>query len=224
MFRYYYHGGVPVYPLPPGLGGDDAETSAAVHKVIKTSDRIFVLFWGEAERDPNQIVERTLDGETYPLGNDVWYGDVRLAAYSVGQQPPDITPSAATFGDHITLEGYGLSATQLAPGDLLRILFQWQTDAPLDTAYKVFVQLLDANGSVVIQRDSEPADGLFPTYFWADDITYTDRHGLLMPLDLPPGAYTLIAGMYNRDNPSARLSVDGGDYLTLAHIEISAKP
>ena len=30
VFGYYYHGSDPIYPLPAGLGGDDAATRAAI--------------------------------------------------------------------------------------------------------------------------------------------------------------------------------------------------
>ncbi len=81
------------------------------------------------------------------------------------------------------------------------------------------MQLLDANGVLVAQRDSEPQGGLAPTTTWQPGDAISDRHALL--IDLPPGSYTLIAGLYDLDNPSARLPVnDGGDYLQLATITV----
>jgi len=44
--------------------------------------RLFVLYWAEAEPDPNRYVERWLDANTYK-GSETWYGTVRLVVYAV---------------------------------------------------------------------------------------------------------------------------------------------
>lgn len=219
VFRYYYRGETPVYPLPRGLGGDDDATRAEVRHIIADSQRIFAVFWGEAERDPNRVVESTLDAEAFESGENVWYGDVRLARYVMPAGLPEPTPSGARFGEAITLEAYALGGTA-QPGDVLQVRLDWQTAAPLDRRYKVFVQLLDENGVLAAQRDSEPGGGSALTINWPPGQTITDRHGLLLP-DLTPGDYTLIIGLYDLDNPSARLPVGGGDYLTLGTVTIN---
>jgi hypothetical protein len=220
VFRYYYKGDAPMYPLPPGLGGNDAETAAMVQDIIAHHDRIFVLFWGETERDPEHVVEGMLDTETFQAGIDQWYGDVRFAEYVASADMPTLTPSGAHFGDFITLKGYALSAATLQPGDVLQVRLDWQTDAPLATPYKVFLQLLNSDGILVAQRDSEPGGGSQPTTAWKPGETLTDLHGLTIPSDLPSGEYQLIVGLYNRDDPSARLPVREDDYLELATITI----
>ncbi len=103
----------------------------------------------------------------------------------------------------------------------MEIALDWRTDSSLDARYKVFVQLLDANGALAAQRDSEPGDGLAPTTTWTAGQEVADHHALL--IDLPPGEYTLIVGLYDLDDPSARLPVSsGGDYLTLGTITVSS--
>ncbi len=217
VFRYYFRGDLPVYPLPPGLGGDDAETRAAVEAVLAEAERVYVVFWGETERDPQRVVETTLDANAFELG-DTWYGDVRLARYVTAAPLPIERESGAQFGDQITLERYALNAETFQRGDALQIQFTWQTAAPLTTRYKVFVQILDQTGVLVAQRDSEPGGGLAITSTWTPDQPVTDNHALL--IDLPPGAYTLIAGLYSTEPPYARLSVGAGDYLTLTTITV----
>ena len=59
------------------------------------------------------------------------------------------------------------------------------------------MQLLDANGQVVAQRDRWPGDGLFPTAALQAGQVITDN--LAIPLDVPPGQYRLIAGLYRGD-------------------------
>jgi mannosyltransferase len=220
VFRYYYKNDAPVYPLPPGLGGNDTETSMEVLHLIDRHERIFVLFWGEAERDPNHVVEQILDSQTFQAGIDQWYGDVRFVRYQSPADMPELTPSGTTFGDDITLLAYALNTTTLDAGDVLQAQFEWQTDTPLTTPYKVFLQLLNSDRVLAAQRDSEPGGGSQPTTLWLPDTPITDRHGLTIPTDLQPGAYKLIIGLYNRDDPTARLPVDGGDYLELGTVHV----
>jgi len=149
---------------------------------------------------------------------DTWYGDVRLARYVTAAPLPITREVGAQFGDQITLDSYALNAETFQRGDTLQIQFMWQTAAPLTTRYKVFVQILDQNGVLVAQRDSEPGGGLAITTTWTPDQPVTDNHALL--IDLPPGEYTLIAGLYSTEAPYARLSVADGDYLRLATITV----
>jgi mannosyltransferase len=220
VFRYYYRGAAPVYPLPPGLGGNDDETRELVRQIIADHRRIFVVFWGETERDPNRVVESTLDSESYEARSD-WYGDVRLVRYMTPVEPTIIRGASARFGEAITLESYALSADSVKPGDVLQLRLTWRTDALLETRYKVFAQLLDSDGVLVTQRDSEPVGGLALTTTWKTGESIIDNHALLIPDNLSPANYTLIIGLYNIDDPQERLPVGEADYLTLGEISVS---
>lgn len=220
VFRYYYHGDAPVYPLPAGLGGDDAQTLAAVEAIIQQHDRIFVLFWGEAERDPNHIIERTLDSTTFEAGQDTWYGDVRFAQYVTPVSIAETLPIHKRFGDSIWLERAAISAKRFRAGDVVQVQLEWRTDAVLDTRYKVFVQLLNTGGVLMAQRDSEPAGNSQPTTAWQTDQSILDQHGLALPIDLPAGNYQIIVGLYNIDDPNQRLTAAGKTYVSLGRITV----
>jgi hypothetical protein len=222
VFRYYYRGDAPIYPLPLGLGGNDDETRELVRRIIADHQRVFVLFWGETERDPNRVVESTLDAEAYEARSD-WYGDVRLVRYVMPVEPTIVRESGVRFGDSITLESYSLSTDSVQPGDVLQLRLTWRTTSPLAMRYKVFVQLLDSNGVLAAQRDSEPGGGLALTTTWNASESIPDNHALLLPDNLSPANYTLIIGLYNIDNPQERLQVGEVDYLTLSEIEINEK-
>nr|MBA3871570.1 hypothetical protein [Anaerolineae bacterium] len=220
VFRYYYHGDAKVYPLPAGLGGDDGETLVAVRNVIQNSQRIFVLFWGESERDPHHIVEDTLNSATFEAGQDRWYGDVRFAEYVTPATMPDSKPVHKLFGDSILLERAAINKRIFHVGDVVQIRLEWQTNALLDKRYKVFVQLLNAGGVLMTQRDSEPVGGSQPTTTWQPAITIYDQHGLALPSDLPPGDYQIIVGLYDPDDPNQRLPVAGKTYASLGYIAV----
>lgn len=221
----YYTGeaGPPVYPLPRALGGDDSATQAEMAAILGDHRRIFVLFWGEAERDPNRVVETTLDGGAFEV-DSAWYGDVRFVVYAAPGKPataPDRT-LGLRFGEHITLVGYALDRTAYVPGDALTLTLFWATDSPLDVRYKVFVHLYaDPAAPPPAQHDSEPGGGLYPTIDWTPGQTVIDRHGLPIPADLPPGTYTLAVGLYDAADPTARLSGPQGDRAEIARVVVA---
>jgi hypothetical protein len=218
VFNYYYRGETPVFSLP--TSDDDAQTLAEVRQIISDHPRIFAVFWGAAERDPNGIVEGTLNREAYPA-TDVWYGDVRLVRYATPVELTDLHESGARFGDSITLERYAVSGETLQAGDVLQVRLDWRTDAKLNKRYKVFLQLLNPEGTLAAQRDSEPGGGLALTTDWQPAATISDHHAVILPKDLTPDHYTLIVGLYDLNDPQARLPVGSQTYLTLTTITIA---
>ncbi len=224
VFTYYHKDGAPVYPIPRGTP-DPELIAAELAEIMAEHDRIYVLFWGEGERDPERLVERWLDARAFKTSEE-WVGDVRLVTYAVAESKTTnmATPVEAQFGDHIRLLGYSLSATQFAPGDILQISLFWQTDVSLDQRYKVFLHLVDGQDQIVSQRDSEPGGGLALTSTWLPDEITVDNHGLQIPPQLPAGEYTLLLGLYDFTDPVARLPVQmqGGftDTLSVGNISI----
>jgi hypothetical protein len=220
VFSYYYEGSLPIYPLPRGLGGDDTAALAETRTVIESHERIFVVLWGTEERDPRQIVEGALDTSAFEL-DDRWYGNVRLARYIT---PANLTmiDSQTSFGASIYLERFGVSAINAVPGDVLLIQLEWSASETIDVRYKVFVQLLTPQGTLAAQRDAEPAGSRVWTTTWTPGETITDRHALIVPADAAPGEYRLIVGLYDINDPFARLPVNNSDHLLLATVLVTA--
>ena len=207
VFTYYHQGGAPVYPLPKDQP-NQAEIEAQLKAITARHDRLYAIFWGEAQRDPERLVERWLDEHAFKATEE-WVRDVRFVTYAVPAEPAAEmeTPLSLSFGDSITLNGYTLAADRLAPGDIAQITLFWGTAVPLDTRYKVFLHLIDESGALVVQRDSEPGGGLNLTTRWPPGETISDNHGLPIPPDLPPGRYQLLIGLYNLTDPNARLPI-----------------
>lgn len=221
VFSYYYHGDIPVYELPHGLGGDDEATRSELEQIISEHRRIYAVLWATQERDPNQVVETTLDSDAYEADSR-WFGDVRLVRYVTPVDFETFTQVNVQFGEHITLEQYALSSEIVEPGDVLQIQLHWSTDFTLEKRYKVFIQLINPEGVLVAQRDSEPGGGQLPTTSWQPGETIVDNHALIVPNDLPMTHYSLILGFYNPNDPLVRLPVNQTDFLTLSQIAISS--
>ncbi len=217
VLRYYYRAEAPVYGLP--LTADVESTRAQVNEIIAAHDRLHVIFYGAAEQDPQGIVEATLNRNAFEI-SDAWVGDLRYAQYVSPADFGQAQSLDARFGEQILLASVALSAEAAQPGDVLQVQFTWIADAAIGTRYKVFLQLLDAEGFLVAQRDSEPVGGLEKTVDWPPGVAVLDNHALSLPNDLPPGDYRLIAGLYDINDASARLPVGDTDHLELARIRV----
>jgi len=217
ILGYYYQGAAPVYGLP--VSSDSSATRAQVLDIIAAHDRLHVIFYGAEEQDPEQIVETTLNLNAFEI-SDRWVDDMRYAQYKGGAVRLLAQRASHIFGDSITLESYALGARVVKAGDILPVQLTWRTDAALDQRYKVFLQLLDADGRLAAQRDSEPAGGSAQTTAWSVDETVVDSHALQIPPDLPAGDYTLIAGLYHISDPSARLAVADSTFVNLGTVTL----
>ena len=217
VFTYYYPD-QDVHPAP--YRPDQSEVEAFLAPLTRQYRRLFVLYWGDAESDPQRLVETYLATHAYKA-SDRWYGRVRLATYGVAplpEQPP--VALDARFGESIRLHGYALDDAPLGPGDILPVTLFWETQAPVVERYKVTVQLLDGAGQLVAQVDTEPGDGLAPTSTWEVAQILADHYGLPLPPDLPPGHYTLIVGLYHVATGERLPIATGGDHVVLCEIKV----
>lgn len=228
VFNYYYDGPAAPVGIPFGLNDTDAQIEQATQVELQGADDIYVVLWGDAERDPNGIVERTLDSGAFEVSNK-WYGDVRLARYVTEADRFDFVNDTftATFGENIILDQVALNTRDLLAGEVLQVRLFWRTTALLDERYKVTLQLLDENGGLVAQRDSEPGGGNTPTSEWPLNREVTDNHALLIPADIlenaPEANFTLIIALYNHADSSERLPVNRTeqDTFTLTTVTIT---
>ena len=87
------------------------------------------------------------------------------------------------------------------PGDTLNITLQWQSLAPAEESYTVFVHLIDlGNRPVIDNLDYTPLGGAFPTHLWIPKWLpgqrVLDPYRMQLPPDLPPGTYQIEVGLY----------------------------
>ncbi|MCI0711279.1 MAG: glycosyltransferase family 39 protein [Chloroflexi bacterium] len=200
VFTYYYDSELPVYGLPRGLGGDDAATLAETQNILANHDRIFLVLWGDQERDPNHVVENTLNEQAFFVSHD-WYVDVQLAQYvTLGEvAATPAVESDTLFGENLRLTGYTLSGDEFVAyqGDVLGVTLYWELLEPLDKPYRVSIQLLYPDGMLAAQGQDAALD---PTA-----TPQQDRQAIVVNDTLQPGEYTLIVSIYDPDNPLQRL-------------------
>lgn len=207
VFTYYHRQGAPVYPLPKGQP-DPSIIEPQLNEIIQKHDRLYVLYWGENQRDPQGVIEKWLDAHTFKASEE-WVGDVRFVIYAVPDEAAQMmeTATSLNFGDRITLNGFTLNSQNLQAGDILQVTLFWEAQAKINQRYKVFLHLLDDQGHLIAQHDGEPGGGNIPTLDWQPGETIVDNHGLLLPIDLSPGTYHLVLGLYDIADPNLRLPV-----------------
>lgn len=105
-------------------------------------------------------------------------------------------PHQADLGGKVRLLGYSLGAKQVAPGDTLFLTLHWQALEPMAESYTVFTHLLDAEGQIRAQMDSQPRRGSLPTDQWTVDQVIVDTYALAVAADAKPGPHVLEIGMY----------------------------
>ncbi len=117
-------------------------------------------------------------------------------------------PMEVEFGGRMRLLGYDLAETRIKPGDQLRLALYWETLAPMERDWSVFVHLNDPLiGAPIAQRDMYPGQGLQATRLLAPGQRLICHYVIQVPETVyAPAKAELVVGLYDFQT-SARLSV-----------------
>jgi hypothetical protein len=129
------------------------------------------------------------------------------------------TRLASTFENGFALTDIAtLEGQRPTPGGLLTFtLFGARPPSDELGALKLTAQLLNADGALVAQQDTPLAE-----WHPGNARSISRSYGLLLPAELTPGRYRLIAAVYDaaaEDLPRLRTS-DGADVVELGVVEI----
>jgi hypothetical protein len=111
-----------------------------------------------------------------------------------------VHPAEANLGENFRLLGYDYEPAQAFPGDTIHITLYWESLNPTAADYTVFIHLLDEEGQLQGQKDSQPLGGKYPTYLWDREERIRDDYELTTDPEAPPGSYDLAIGMYELQN------------------------
>ena len=126
-------------------------------------------------------------------------------------------PLDVAFGEALELVTADVQA--VAPhGDLVRVTTHWRTLAP-PPDYKFSLRLVNADGQIIVADDYVPQNWLAPTSQWTVDAPAEDRRALRLPVDLPPGDYTVTLRLYDPTNGVAVETTMGQD-VTLGQVTV----
>ncbi len=107
-------------------------------------------------------------------------------------------PIDAQYGDAIVLSAFSAPPTAQA-GKSVPLRLQWMRTAAAPPNLSRFVHVIDAAGNKVAQVDGQVTDafGPLPVATWPENTAVNDLMTLDLPVTLPPGEYTVIAGLYD---------------------------
>src|SRR5579859_6269461 len=143
-------------------------------------------------------------------------GTISVRAVDRAFNPPNtgatLAAAQGSLGNVAALYGYSLT-----PGHPTSLTLAWKSLAATDQDYTVFVHVLDANGQVAAQTDSQPRGGAFPTSLWQPGEFVSDDYHF----DLAPGRYTIELGLYLPET-GQRLSLPAGagDRISLPAFDV----
>ena len=128
-----------------------------------------------------------------------------LNGLGLGQRSWTPPPVQASIEDLAVLLA---AESETLPGqNAVGVTLTWLALRDAGQDYKVFVHLLGPDGSVIGQHDGDPVGGFTPVTRWRSGEIIRDLHIVPLPPDLPPGDYSLRAGLYQLE-PLRNLSVD----------------
>lgn len=156
------------------------------------------------------------DPEMKPVGI-VPAGTFRIRPLTIQHGEPTHRLTA-TFDYKIELFGYDLSTQQGPSGYSIHLTLYWKALGVPDRDFTVFVHAVGRRG-IVAQYDSPPKKGGYPTSAWESGDVVVDSIHLPIPPTVADGQYQLLVGLYDLAT-GKRLTVGGGDYLTLATLSL----
>lgn len=134
--------------------------------------------------------------------------------------PGDLTPLEVDFNRQIRLTGYQLTRP-LKVGSPANLTLYWQAVSPIALDFTVFIQLVDANNTILAQGDGKPQDGFYTTNFWQPGEQVIDRHTFTLPATLPPGSYELVLGFYEAETGNRLQILDEAGVFKSDHVRLS---
>lgn len=164
------------------------KTAAAVPDLLRGFNRVWVLPTGPQARALSNAVAGP--GSEVAAYNFEGLGTASL--YTLRANPVPVLASARFVGG-IELLSHRVEIRRNA----LDITLFWRARTPQNQKLTVFTHILNADGERVAGHDSIPNNGNAPVTDWAVDAVYADPHRVELPPNLPPGEYTIVAGLYN---------------------------
>lgn len=218
---------------PRAIQGEERER---VWQAALTGARRVWLFerW-LTQAEPSGPTAARLNQAAFTVQEQWFEGSGKLSLFALAEAAPTPAPVNVSFTGGLRLLDFAVAGgPAIEPGSILPVSLTWQAAGgaePATTALPAaagpvtgFVQLVDEAGRKVAQQDRLLVDlQNFQQSPLVPGQTLAQGYGLLLPADLPPGAYALIAGAYLTSSGQRLPRVDGSPddfiYLTTLTVE-----
>ncbi len=200
--------------------------------ILADTPGVWLAYWGDVAKKHDVFDVLDSSGFVRTATLNYQHHGFPIYAYRYDRREALANP-IAQFGDLITLRKI-TSNGPAHPGDTAYALLWWSTDAPLTVDYTVSVFLLDANGNplfapgggLLVQNDSFPQGGDFPSSGWTADATADanafvfDAHPLHLPDTLPAGTYRIGVKLYTYWDGVVLPGSDGAAYQVVGSLAV----
>ena len=138
-----------------------------------------------------------------------------------GQPPVPMQRLDAAWEDGLLLVGIDAISTTVTPGTTLSVRLVWSATAQPQHNYTMFVHLVDESNKPLAQSDRQPLNGFYPTAAWKAGVTVAEVYQITVPVDLAPGEYRLITGIYDPATNERLTVLEGSDHFVLAEVTVT---
>ncbi len=132
------------------------------------------------------------------------------------------TDTPAAFGENAQFLGYDLLTPTAKPGDVISIATWWEAERPFADGV-LFTQILGHDNKPITQADTLNV----PSDLWQTGDQFIQLHQMTLPTDTPPGAYSIIIGLYScpqncpAEIPPQPISTDKGTNFHTLPIQLT---
>ncbi len=217
VFLHYYGGSAPVHDLR-SLEGESWETvSEALQEKTAGAGRIWELLYFHG---PGLV--QTWTATNGWATDPTYHNNIRVTLYgAVGNETTMLSKATihnVDFGAGLTLMQSEINGTEFAAGDLVRVSTVWQVNEQLPD-YKFSLRVLHEDGSIARSWDYIPQNWIAPTTMWIVGSQATDKHGFVIPPELPDGPYNVTLRLYDPTN-GVPVDTQAGQDVLLREIRI----
>jgi hypothetical protein len=182
----------------------DSQTEDGVAAQLRDIAAQHRILWyvSYPEGDPQGWIRRQLATHALLLGREA-FGQVTVSHYVLpcasAFASTEIQANDTSFGK-LRLVGYGLDEDVVEYRQEVGVALLWQSDGGVPQDYAVSLRLRDGLGHTWSQEDQWLLDSVSaPTSAWAVGETVQEHYLLSIPPGIPPGAYELVATLYDKD-------------------------
>lgn len=242
LAKYYVPSTWQVYPMPtvpvpeywpltaPPLVPEDEDDR--IQAWLAEHEAIWVSYSSEPEVDQGEFLAKYLTAVAYREACTQWL-DVRLCHYVSPHHlsPQPLTVEPTLFGNELALVGaqgtfYHPSSTTTS----LLVQLNWYTQQQPSADYKVVLQLLAPDGTIVDEANDFPIGPLLPPTTWGMGERKPGYVTLRVPAQLEAGRYSLVISLYDANTlaPTAHAPLNNPNAtnaptiapITLAEVQI----
>lgn len=161
-------------------------------------------------------LEYTGAAQPLPAANGVLGATIRAARWR-GLQPSH-TPAAVAFSNGLSVNAYHSST--LTPAQPLTVTLYWQAQQRVTRDVQILTQLIDREGNALATAHTWPLHGVYRVVAWRAGETVPLTTTLKIPAGAAPGAYRLMAGVWDVLRQE-RVPVVGGEEMgTVGQLKI----